>query len=272
MWKNDDDYTILLGLKKGKQPGSKIQYAQPARAYNYVYICINSSTSSSLWSARSTFRVLAFTNIPFQTLFALEFRAAAALHRKWKKKQNRTEQNKNTTIRTSHITMSHKCMQKRRTMIIAYKMNTHTRAHAHMNAHEMERVKKQNTTKELELHDRWTSERFSITTQQPHRTEINAKESIWRIWISTPKRVFTTLWLIQCLRNLHPSRFSKNQTCLNHELRWNRKKNLDTKKLENYRKCTLLSLTDHMNISRVSIEWNMYLMGENCWSFTFNFA
>lgn len=142
---------------------------QCVNMYNYVHVCINSS--SSLWSTRSTFRVLAFINISFQTLFALHFRTAAALHRKWRERarERENEQNKNTAIHKPYndVAQMHAWygMQKRRTNIIACEIERKKTN----SAKEMETNEEKNTTEELEqlqfLHDRWMSRNIrSIST------------------------------------------------------------------------------------------------------------
>lgn len=143
--------------------------------YNYVNICINSS--SSLWSTRSTFRVLAFISISFQTLFALDFRAAAALHREWRESERKAEQNKNTTIRKPYndVAQMHACMIWHAKAPHQY--NCMQNGEKTNGANEMEKMKKQNTTEELEqlqfLHDRWMSEHFSISTiSTPNRYKL----------------------------------------------------------------------------------------------------
>lgn len=95
----------------------------------YIYFCINSLPP--LWSTRSTFRVLAF-----QTLFALEFRAAAALH------QKKAEQNKNTHKPYNDVAQMHACygVQKRRTNVIECKSRKKPTL-THTNANEIERTK-----------------------------------------------------------------------------------------------------------------------------------
>lgn len=150
--------------------------SQCVNMYNYVHVCINSS--SSLWSTRSTFRVLAFINISFQTLFALHFRTAAALHRKWREREREKTNKTKTQPYTSHITMSHKCMhawygmQKRRTNIIAC---------------EIER-KRTNSAKEMETNEEktppknWSNCSFctidewaEIFAQFQHQTQKNSQ-------------------------------------------------------------------------------------------------